>query len=332
MPSGRAGPRNPPSAGTNRALGRRSTANLLRMGHCAPTVRQTLLEASQTEAPWLVKLAAGLPGGIGNSGGECGGVTAPLMLLGVRRGLKPDEDGLPMIVSQGHDLLRRFGTLQGATACREIRGGARVPLRCVRVIRQAPALCAQSLCGDRRGSLTVEQRRAYGRLYSHWVAKGFHCAQSVFDHLKNTGPGNDQVLAASSAFMGGTIFTGMTCSALTAGVMALGLKLGEIENSRLRVLRMVATMAIGGNAFEDKLNAFNRPMNLGHQLVRWFVARFGNTQCRQITGCDFSTMDDVNRYIERGNTARCQALVQHVAQRVQVMIESALSQTASGTE
>jgi hypothetical protein len=37
---------------------------------------------SETDAQWLVKLTAGLPGGIGNTGGECGGVTAPLVLLG----------------------------------------------------------------------------------------------------------------------------------------------------------------------------------------------------------------------------------------------------------
>ena len=35
-----------------------------------------------------------------------------------------------------------------------------------------------------------------------------------------------------SGFVGGTVFTGMTCSALTAGVMAMGVALGEIENSR----------------------------------------------------------------------------------------------------
>ena len=42
-------------------LRRRSLWNLLRMGHCAPAVMQTLLDASDTEAEWLVKLTAGLP-------------------------------------------------------------------------------------------------------------------------------------------------------------------------------------------------------------------------------------------------------------------------------
>jgi hypothetical protein len=120
--------------------------------------------------------------------------------------------------------------------------------------------------------------------------------------------------------MGGTVFTGLTCSALTAGVMALGLALGEIENSRLRVLRMIGTMAVGGDAFADKLNAFSRIMNLGHDLSQWFAAEFGSTQCRAITQCDFSTTEGARRYVEGGGTARCSAIAQSVARRVRSMV------------
>ncbi len=35
------------------------------------------------------------------------------------------------------------------------------------------------------------------------------------------------MLDATSPFIGGTVLTGMTCSALTAGVMALGVAVGE---------------------------------------------------------------------------------------------------------
>ena len=43
---------------STRTLRRRSVSNLLRMGHCAPTVMQTLLDASGTEADWLVIIDA----------------------------------------------------------------------------------------------------------------------------------------------------------------------------------------------------------------------------------------------------------------------------------
>ena len=123
---------------TARRLRRRSLANLSCMGHCAPTVMQTLLDTSRIDAPWLVKGTGGLPGGIGNIGEECGGVTAPLMLLGLRHAHDPLDRGVPLVVYKGHDLLRRFTDCHGTALCREIRRNDRLPLRCVGVVRQAP--------------------------------------------------------------------------------------------------------------------------------------------------------------------------------------------------
>jgi hypothetical protein len=131
--------------------------------------------------------------------------------------------------------------------------------------------------------------------------------------------------------MGGTLFTGRTCSALTAGVMALGLAVGQIEGSRIRVLRMIATMAAGGDAFADDVNAFNRVMNLGHELARWFDAEFGSTQCRALTGCDFATTDGVRDYIASDGVSACAAMALRVSSRVAEMVadEPPRSQSAA---
>jgi hypothetical protein len=98
--------------------------------------------------------------------------------------------------------------------------------------------------------------------------------------------------------------------------MALGLALGEIEDSRLRVARMIATMALGGNAIADDVNKFNRVVNHGHDLARWFEAQFGSTQCRTLTGCDFATAQGVHAYIEHDGTAECARIARLVAERV----------------
>ena len=142
-------------------LRRQSMSNLLRMGHCAPTVMQTLLDASDTEAEWLVKLTAGLPGGIGNTGAECGGVTAPLVLIGLRHARDAVHDGLPPVIHKGHDLLRRFAGCHGTTLCREIRGTNRLPLRCVGAVRHAPELCAQTLSSDCAHVIPAARRDPY---------------------------------------------------------------------------------------------------------------------------------------------------------------------------
>lgn len=302
-------------------LRRRSVGNLVRMGHCAPTVMKTLLDASGVTAQWPVLLAAGMPGGIGNTGGECGGLTAPLVWLGLEHGRDEAEDGLPVVVDAGHDLLARFADTEGTTQCRQIRGTSRVPLRCIGVVRQAPVTCAACLGEPVAVSVAPQAREAYRKLYEHWVQCGFHCADAVLDAVGTSPAPEEDLRDAVTAFMGGTLFTGMTCSALTAGVMALGLALGEIENSPTRVARMIATMAVGGDAFADELNAFNRVMNLGHELSQWFEAEFGATQCRALTHCDFASPEDVDAYIERDGTAECARLAQRVAEQVTAMIE-----------
>ncbi|MGZ8982119.1 MAG: C-GCAxxG-C-C family protein, partial [Burkholderiaceae bacterium] len=161
-------------------LRRRSVGNLLRMGHCAPTVMQTMLDASDAEAKWLVLLMAGLPGGIANTGGECGGLTAPLVQMGLRHGREETVDGLPLVVDKGHDLLGRFTARCGTTQCREILGDARVPLRCIGVVREAPTMCAQCLAASTEHAIAPDARRAYRELYEHWQQQGFHCADAVF--------------------------------------------------------------------------------------------------------------------------------------------------------
>ena len=115
---------------------------------------------------------------------------------------------------------------------------------------------------------------------------------------------------------------GRTCSAFTAGVMAIGLRTGEIEDSPLRVIRLLAIMTVGGNAFDEKINKFNRSMNRGYKLSRWFTKEFGSTQCQAITHCDFSDLTGVNNYIEGDCITRCKQIAEKVAVKVQTMIST----------
>jgi hypothetical protein len=98
--------------------------------------------------------------------------------------------------------------------------------------------------------------------------KGFHFAHAVLNHLSNTIPVTQELLDGTSGFIGGTAFKGLTCSAFTAGLIAVGLKLGEIEYRNLRVFRILATMNAGGNALADNMNKFNRLLNIGHRISK----------------------------------------------------------------
>ncbi len=304
-------------------LRRRSLSNMLREGHCAPTVMKTLAEAIGTaDAPRLVRLATGLPG-IGNTGHECGAITAPLVVLGLRHAREPLEDGVPVAVSKGRALMHDFRARHGSCACRDILVLKRLPLRCVGVVRHGAERCAD--VDARRGeqALTAEERRACARLHAHLVASGFHCAHAVLQRSHGADAVDADLLDATSAFVGGTAYAGLTCSALTAGVMLLGLAHGHAEHAPRRVLRTVAGMALGGHAFAEDLEAVNRPIYEGHALARWFRRELGSTQCRKITFCDFATEAGAAKYVESGCVIRCREIARAVAERARGMIERA---------
>jgi C_GCAxxG_C_C family probable redox protein len=301
---------------------RQGFANLLHMGHCAPTVMQTILDVSSTEKEWLVKLSAGMPGGIGNTGFECGGLTSPLVLLGTQFGLRKDDGELPVVFEKGHNLFQNFIACHKTFKCTEIRQNDHFPRHCIPPVLQAAELYADARQEDHRESIPPARRAGYSRLYAHMVENKFHCAQAVLVHLGYAPEQNQELFDAVSAFMGGTLFLGKTCSAFTAGVMAIGLRTGEIEDSILRVTWLLALMTVGGNAFDEKINKFNRSMNNGYKLSRWFTKEFGSTQCQVITQCDFSDPAGVNNYIEGDCIARCKQIAEKVAGKVQAMIST----------
>jgi hypothetical protein len=300
---------------------RRGLSSLLRMGHCAPAVMQTILDLEGYQEDWLVKMTAGLPGGIGNTGRECGGVTSPLIGLGLRYGLGQEPDGLPTVIEAGHDYRRRFRQRHRGLLCREILGDRRVPLPCIKVVCLAPELYRQADGGRGGAAVSGEAREAFLLLYSHLKTNDFHCAHAVLKRLEGSMAVTRQLLDATSAFIGGTAFLGQTCSAYSAGLMAVGLKLGEIEDSHLRVARMLAIMVAGGHAFADHLNKFNRLMNIGHKLAEWFKGEFGSTLCRDITRCDCSSPSDVRRFIEKDSVAGCKKMAEKTARQVEWIIE-----------
>jgi hypothetical protein len=79
-------------------------------------------------------------------------------------------------------------------------------------------------------------------------------------------------------------------------------------------------MTAGGYAFDERLNKFNRSMNRGHRLSRWFVKESGSTQCEAITHCDFADPKGVCQYVESDCLTRCRVIAAKVAAEVQRML------------
>jgi hypothetical protein len=295
--------------------------NLFRMGHCAPTVMQTIEDISATKIEWLVRLSAGMPGGIGNTGHECGAVTSPLVQLGTRFGLRNMDGGLPEIFDRGHALCQHFTACHHTLDCKLIRGNDHFPRHCIPPVLRSAGMFMDAQNRQHGQPIPARVRKSYARLYSHMEKNNFHCAKEVLLRLGYSPEKDSELFDAISAFIGGTLFMGRTCSAFTACVMAIGLRVGEIEDSPMRVFRLLAIMTVDGNAFDDRLNKFNHSMSMGYKLSKWFSKEFGSTQCQSITQSDFSSSLGVNNYIEGGCIDRCKQLAEQVAVQVRVMLD-----------
>ena len=119
-------------------------------------------------------------------------------------------------------------------------------------------------------------------LLHEFYRQDFHCAKDVF---RNSGITDSKTLSACQGFLGGTLLTGMTCSALTAtGIMAIGLKKGQIENSYVKVFRMIRMMDESDKWLGNDINNFHRSINLGKRLHAWSTNTYGGSTCRKICG------------------------------------------------
>jgi C_GCAxxG_C_C family probable redox protein len=254
---------------------KRSLANLLRMGHCGPTVMKTLLEVCDADGEWAVKLAGVLPGGIGDTGFECGGITSPLFVLGLRYGLEEKGDGLPLVFHKGLVHLHGFLDRNGSPFCSEIRGTPYRLRKCMKAVCLAPEIALRAASEDGTGAVRDEAREAYALLYSHLTGRHFHCARTVLEHLGPTIPQKPELREGLSD-SGRTLCQGMTCGALVAGHPRPA---DRIENS-LWVMRMIVLKTAG--RVRRPHQRLRRIMNRGNDLANWFAGNW-LTQCKAVT-------------------------------------------------
>jgi C_GCAxxG_C_C family probable redox protein len=314
--------------------------NGLKIGHCAPSVMRTLQQLQGDEDERVLKLTSGMPGGIGWLRAECGCVTSAVMMMGLMYGediLSDGNEQHPGIISMGQNYLSRFSPAYGGLECSEIsrvdyhekrdvkKNALGSSLRCFKAICGSPVLL-MGIMGeepkDTPSSVDGERLKANEKLLELYRTQKFHCSQSVLHELDEFTGGDESILRASWGFLGGTLMQGMTCGALTAGVSALGLKFGEIEDSYLRVMRWTLQLLIDGDIKREDLNKFNRSINISWELAKWFEWEFGSTRCRDLTRTDFNTPEGVDTYISENKLEHCKTIAEKTANKVREIINT----------
>ena len=295
----------------------RTFSNVRRMGHCAPSVMQTLLGINGIQDTSMVKYAGGLAGGIAGSDMECGVLTAPLMFIGYRNNNLSGIGEKLNIISQAQSYVNEFTAINGSCICSRIRQGG-LPA-CMHTIRNFYKPYSQAITSP--AALSDETKESYILLLRTFDEKEFHCAHNVLKNLNSNFPVTKELLDSSWLFIGGIALLNRTCGALAAGAMALSSVTAEIENSYSRVTRMNRLLRQNDiEAMDEEMNNFNRSINLCDELGSWFRNKFGSTTCHDLCGLNFSDINDVKSYISGPCMDHCAHIAEEVAQKVSSMI------------
>jgi hypothetical protein len=296
----------------------RTINNIRRMGHCAPSVMETLLESEGFKDSSMIKYAGALAGGIAGSDTECGVLTTPLMFIGFRNSNISGIDEKLKIISQAQSYIKDFKARNKATTCARIRQGGFQS--CMHTIRNFYKPFSHQITSP--APLSVEATDSYTLLLNEFSEKDFHCAGNVFKNLKNNFSVTKELYDSAWLFIGGiALLSEHTCGALTAGVMALSSVTAEIENSYARVARMNRLLKQNDNeAMDEEINNFNKSILLCNELGNWFRNKFGSTTCSELCGCNFAETDDVKSYISGPCMDHCIHIAEEVAQKAGSMI------------
>lgn len=118
---------------------------------------------------------------------------------------------------------------------------------------------------------------------------GFGCAQSVLMAIaESQGIESDIIPQIATGFCGGISRTCGLCGAVGGAIMGLGLINGTTSPTTDRSAHYAVVQ----------------------QVIYAFEARYGSTNCRELTGCDLGTPEGRDRFAAEHMSARCLEFVE----------------------
>lgn len=150
------------------------------------------------------------------------------------------------------------------------------------------------------------KKKAREKAY-HYESNYHCCSQATMLALQEVlGLEDELTLKATSSVCGGIAFSGNTCGALSAGVMAIGMKYGrgDIKEGFANVIKGMLPAA---------------------ELIKWFENKFGTVICHDISGFEMDidklkeTMKDLDNILaslDQELIEKCSQLCGKTAEKV----------------
>lgn len=115
---------------------------------------------------------------------------------------------------------------------------------------------------------------------------GWYCAESALRALAEAGGRHREDLQSlASGLCSGMARTSGLCGAVNGSIMGIGLYAGRTQPSPAQEMDV--------------------PYALTQEFLERFLERWGSTNCRELTGCDFATPEGQRRFREEGLGKRC---------------------------
>jgi C_GCAxxG_C_C family probable redox protein len=127
-----------------------------------------------------------------------------------------------------------------------------------------------------KGDLSMPREEEIAKLF----AQGFDCGQVVLTAASERIGLDAETAAKLDSGLGGGMFRGQTCGAVTGAILALGMKYGHY----------------GPNMPERK----NQVTAKAVEFQQRFMEKYSSTVCRELLGYDISRPDELNIVLEKG--------------------------------
>jgi len=243
----------------------------------------------------LVKSVTGLAGGINNSGSTCGAIFGGALNLAIMHRAASQSWDISNEIHLIHDIqkfVRLFEQEFGSSLCRERTGldlkklsgkiGLLIPSIAKGCVKQIPSIAKGCVKQTAWTMNYISKSKISSSDES--INSIDHCSSSIFDEIENRTSFSDPYLKQlSTGLSGGIGLSGGGCAALSAGIMLLGLKLGnkDLEDGKKR------------NPLRYSPPKFVKYAN---KLIKLFKGKFGSLECRDITNTIFKDIENFNEY------------------------------------
>jgi len=297
---------------------RKARFNLMYAQNCAQATLLTLGSTVERSDPVLMRAATNFEGGCVGCGSTCGVVSGGVLGIGALLSSLPQQDPqqLEQDIYEASIAYRKwFEDRFGSSLCKErietelgtlkeflsyLFPGDKL-VRCLNHIGEALVFASDEV------SRSAEKRGLEPR-FDKGVPGGPtepHCAYTVFKALAaRSGRQEDSVGWACTGLGGGVALSGAVCGGLLGAILGLGLEYG-VDPESMGFGGIVKAFLVGHrNLFRHETLAKGTVEDLPKEafarsryLLDRFEKAFGSLNCKEITGREFASPDELNAFL-----------------------------------